>query len=245
MSICKMCLKDKPLVKAHIMPYSFFRYIKDSPDEALEMRSTNSPYKERSPKGIYDKTILCLDCEKIFGPYDDYAQKLLLPDFKKEGYVINEIGKRIGCILNDFDYTRIKLFFISVLWRASVSSRKEFGRVKTGPFESCLKQMIQKGKPEYEDDFSIILYRFDDYVGKKIFLDPHMSRIDGINFCQLYLGAGYKVLMKVDKRPIKDIGLMANLVLHPSRPLSIVINKNFLASKEFSVMAKIVRDTKK
>ena len=108
--ICKMCLKDKKLINAHIIPESFWRYMK--PDERpFEIRSSNKgEYKERSHIGIYDKTILCGNCEQLFQIYDDYAQFILLPDPKKEDYISGPSGKIEGYKIENINYSNLKLF---------------------------------------------------------------------------------------------------------------------------------------
>ena len=47
----------------------------------------------------------------------------------------------------DFDYARLKLFFISVLWRAHLSQDQFFDAVDLGPWQSTARQMIWEGDP--------------------------------------------------------------------------------------------------
>lgn len=235
-----MCLENKKGVKAHIIPESFYRYIKvDNP--FLEIRSSKKgKHKKRSYTGIYDNTILCADCEKLFQNFDNYAQSLLLPDFKKKDYILDSFGKERGCKLDNINYKYLKLFFVSVLWRASISNREEFSKVDVGPFEKILRKMIQQENPGDEDAFSITITRFNDYLGKKFLLNPHKTRFDGINYYIFYLGAGYKVYIKVDKRPLT--GVLSKLILKPSQPLDILIMDDFSKSKEIEVLKMIVKN---
>lgn len=238
--LCRMCSEDKKLIDAHIIPAGFYRYIKsDSP--FLEIRSSEKrEYKKRSYIGIYDNTILCSDCEKLFQKFDDYAQSILLSEPKEEDYILNPNGKREGCKLESINYKLLKLFFISVLWRASVSNRKEFSKVNVGPFEQVLKNMILELDPGDQDKFSITIMRFNDYLGKNFLLNPHRTRINGINYYIFYLGAGYKVYIKVDKRPLS--GVLAEIILKPNQPLYIPFKKNLSESKELEVLKNIVRN---
>lgn len=63
--ICKGCGSDKKLIKAHIIPESFFAGLK-TPGNHLLMVSDTLKYPKRAPLGPYDKEILCHDCEQVF-----------------------------------------------------------------------------------------------------------------------------------------------------------------------------------
>jgi hypothetical protein len=78
---CKLCGQDKKLVKAHVIPASFFRPLRSEKNSPLLITAGN--YVKRAPIGVYDKTILCEACEKQFGIWDDYAQSLLIQNFQK------------------------------------------------------------------------------------------------------------------------------------------------------------------
>jgi len=232
-----MCLEDKKLIDAHIIPKSFFKSIKID-NQPLEIHTNKKgEYTKRSHAGIYDKTILCGDCETLFQRYDDYAQSLLLPDAKEEDYILGPDGKRVGYILKNIDYCNLKLFFLSVLWRASVSTREEFSKIDVGPFEKALRLMMQSDDPGDENVFSVIVNRFDDYLGKKFLIDPHNERFDdGINFCRFYLGAGYRVFIKVDKRSLPESNIFRFFILKTNQPLCVTINDLRTSEQELSVL---------
>lgn len=241
--ICKMCLKDKPLIKAHVIPAAFYRYMKKD-DRPLEIRSIEKGVpKRRSYTGIYDKNILCEDCERLFQKYDDYAQKLLLPDPKGADHIIGPDGQKEGYKVNNVNYHCLKLFFLSLLWRASASVREEFSKVNTGPFEEELRHRIRRDDPGNRDYFSVTILRFDHVLGKNFLLDPHKTRINSLNYYVFYLSAGYKAYIKVDKRPLT--GPLASIVLSPQKPLYIPFDKEFLKSKDFNILSKIVKNYQK
>lgn len=238
--ICKMCLEDRSLIKAHIIPASFYRYLKSDSRPLEILSSEKGKYKKRSRTGIYDNTILCEDCEKLFQKYDDYGQRILLPDPKEAEYVVNPKGEKEGYKLNNVNYDYLKLFFLSILWRASVSTIEAFSKIDVGPFEQELKKMIKKGNPGDQDTFSVTITRFNDYLGKNFLLNPHKTRIDGLNYYIFYLGAGYKIYIKVDKRPLS--GVLAAIILKPNQPFYIPFSKDFSKSKELDILKNIVRN---
>jgi hypothetical protein len=78
MPVCKLCQQEvTALVKAHVIPRSFFEI---DPRLAAPRLITNSKgiYPKKIPVGVYDRTIVCGECEKRFSDCDDYAARLLL-----------------------------------------------------------------------------------------------------------------------------------------------------------------------
>ena len=147
---CTFCLRDKKkLVKAHVIPRCFYEKMRISRNEPFQaLTNTAGRYPTKSRIGIYDPQILCDDCEKMFQKYDDYACRLLLSDFTESNFVLDPSGNKIGYWLNGIDYQKLKLFFLSVLWRASVSKREEFKRVRIGSFEAEIREMIKNSDPD-------------------------------------------------------------------------------------------------
>src|SRR6218665_2718976 len=123
--ICRYCHEEKKLCDAHIIPRSFLgkrRFLK---------LSTENRFIDRSPKGPYDRGILCADCDRKIGVYDGYAKELLLAR-------LSHFSLRNGLLCipqKEFDYLQLKKFFISVLWRASISKHEAFSIVSLGEYE--------------------------------------------------------------------------------------------------------------
>jgi hypothetical protein len=78
--------------------------------KAIVYSSLPKNYPKRSPKGIYDNTILCGNCERIFSPWDDYAQSLILRNIENNNYIIEDEIK-VCFVIEDFDYLKLKLFY--------------------------------------------------------------------------------------------------------------------------------------
>lgn len=131
-------------------------------------------------------------------PWDDYGQQVLIHGFS-EAVKTTYGGKTIAWRIEKAEYRRLKLFFMSVLWRASISQQTFYKRISLGPFEDRLRGMILNEDLGDSQDFSIVLARFED-VEIRAMLDPHPEKFDGINYCRFYL-PGFIVYIKVDKRP--------------------------------------------
>jgi hypothetical protein len=147
--------------------------------------------------GVYDSKILCKDCDGKIGIYDNYAVDVSRR-FPKE---------HIACGDGTFemvnvDGDKLAKFILSVLWRASISSRPEFRAVRLGVYESKACEVIfgiapLSSMPEYE----LLLGR---YTSTKInparnYTAPSIFKIAGLNGWGFALG-GFRVMAKIDSR---------------------------------------------
>lgn len=243
---CKLCGREKKLINSHIIPKSFFMtlYPKNN-RESLVLIDEEKMTTKRRPVGVYDKNILCGSCDNLIGFYDSYAKDLLLdsklkfyPNIKKTAY-----------LLKDIDYIKLKLFFISLLWRASISGMPEFSKIDTGPFEKKLKNMILRKDPGSENEFSVVIGKFDSKIkkikkiSKKIIQTPYRDRIDNekglINCCIFYLSRGYKVFIKVDRRDLS--GSLKKIILKNNGNLIILRFNNYEKSEELLAASRTIK----
>ena len=234
---CKLCGLNNKLIKAHIIPASFFRPLRSGQKPPLLIRAGD--YVKRAPTGVYDKTILCENCEPKFGIWDDYAQNLLIQNFQN-ARIVERDGDVYGYVFDGFDYDKLKLFFISILWRASISSLKFYNGVELNVFEDVAKDHIKNNNPGTIDDFSVMLAHFDELDGQRSILNPQRTRIGNINFYLFYL-TGFVAYIKVDKRNIS--GNQRKFILSPGRELPIV-RRPFEPSWERRLLSKVSKSTK-
>jgi len=230
-----LCQTEQPLIKAHVIPAGFFRSIED-PSETLELH-TNTPgtYPKRAPIGVYDKSILCRACDNVFSPWEKHAQDVLLRDFAEEAAIYHG-HEKAAWVIDKFDYSRLKLFFVSLLWRASISTQPFYRRISTGPFESELRAMILAGAPGAPETFAVSLARFEEPAYSAM-LDPHRERYDGVNYCRFYL-AGFVIYIKVDQRPPPEV--FAAFTLGPKAPIT-VLRRDPHTGKDAVVMRDLAR----
>ncbi len=237
--ICKGCNKDKKLIKAHVIPEAFWIGLREGNTPPKLITNRKGVYPKRLQIGVYDKNILCLDCEQKFQRIDDYAQKLLLKEVDKQEK-ISDKREIAGYKIPNFDYHLLKLFFISILWRASVSKRSFYSRVNIGPFERRAKQIIWENSTIESEEFSSILAKFtNEDLGLSVF-DPIRERIERVNYYRFYF-FGYILYIKVDKRPTPDF--FKPLVIQEGSPLMIV-GRDINKSKEYPLMLDVVKNSK-
>ncbi|MDY0008180.1 MAG: hypothetical protein RBS08_00605 [Bdellovibrionales bacterium] len=151
--LCLYCNETKKLCDAHIVPRGF---LGDVVDKAYLEISSEDDRKKRSRIGPYDRGILCADCDRKIGVYDEYAKRFLVNEIDAYRQGINPLYVIPADTLN---YEFFKKFFISLLWRASVSSHPIFQHVSLGAYEAIAIKMI-KGELDLDDKkFSVLVFK--------------------------------------------------------------------------------------
>lgn len=236
--LCRCCGELKPLVKAHAIPRAFFDIPQQEPENYLKLVSNKEGvFPKRSPIGVYDADILCLDCEATFSDVDSYAAHLLLrsPDSFKP---IPSADEPEGFEVHNYDYSRLKRFFMAVLWRAAVSDHVFYSKVDIGTHASRLLEMLRASDPGSPDDFASVLWVYDAHPISTIIFDPYWERYEGVN-CYRFKLHRYLFWIKVDKRPfpsrIRDVQLS-------EAPPFLVLHRKFLESRDHRLARKLVKD---
>ena len=216
---CKLCQHDSQIVRAHVIPRSFYEI--NSLGHPQIVSTTDRVFPKRAPIGIYDTHLVCEKCEQMFAPFDDYAQLLLLAQ-RATAMPLFYDGKPIAYVYEAYNYTKLKLFFLSLLWRISQSSHDFFKHFTLGKHEAAVRTAILSSDPGPPEFYAVILAKFPTPLGN---LDPRQIHLLEVNFCSIYL-AEYVAYIKVDRRatpePLRDfvLGREARLVLlarDPSR----------------------------
>jgi hypothetical protein len=243
MAPCRLCGQERPLVKAHAVPEAFFRAISRSDASGAPIIVSNKPLEptKRTPIGVYDTRILCAECEKRFGHWDDYAASVLINELDSGMQALSAGGEVLAFHRSSVDYARLKLFFIALLWRASVSTMPFYRNVRLGPYEERARQMILSGQPGEVNEFGVVMARriasphMEAYANSMI--SPFREKLDGVNFVRLYLGRVVSYV-KVDRRPMQSP--FDEVVLRPGRPL-VMLAQEFDQGRDLDAMRKIVR----
>ncbi|MBI2596359.1 hypothetical protein HYW46_06520 [Candidatus Daviesbacteria bacterium] len=254
MKTCKFC-KEKvvKLANAHVLPRAYFEYsrrkAKMTKTQSMKL-ITNT--KDQFPIGKvrigwYDSDLVCAECENRFAPYDNYSPRLLLQNEDHHRQIIVN-GDLKGWEIAQFDYEKLKLFVISVLWRAGASQLPQFGKINLSQEElERARQNILNNDSGGDNNFSFIIARFPDDIGQSFMADPHpeydTDMFAGLNAYRFYIGAGYIVYIKVGTKLFPEPG--RSFVVSKETPLRILTRDNFLQSKEADSMRKVMEDADK
>lgn len=138
---CRLCQEDTDLMRSHIIPEFMYKSLYDEKNRFHVL--TNHPRKRKliEQKGIREK-LLCQNCKTHISQWERYASLV----FSGRANVVSKNeGKLIH--ISGIKYTPFKLFALSVLWRAGVSSLKDFEQVSLGPHAEKIRMMLQDGNP--------------------------------------------------------------------------------------------------
>ena len=234
--VCKLCGQEKKLVVAHIIPRSFYDPLREGGQIPVIITDQPGVYIQKSRTGVYDREILCGACERKLSAWDDYAYKFLMGNVSDHAYIMHR-DKRVAYNLGRCDYNKLKLFFMSVLWRAGASKQPFFKNVQLGPYNEDLRARILAADPGRVEDYAVALSRFDAPPPNVGMLNPCRNEYGGVNHYQLYLG-GYMAIVKVTNK--KPPEFFECLYIAPGTDV-IVLILEFETSKEFQVMANVVK----
>jgi hypothetical protein len=146
MRICKLCQNNSKLQKSHIIPRSILKDVKNGEAQLYVLsQKSKTFYGNVDPKEL----LLCRKCEQFLSSeYENYGTQLLKKHknvVKKDGYI--EFKK--------FNYEKWYLYYLSILWRASISSLNDFEQVELGGFELVMRHCIEHKSLSISQSISI------------------------------------------------------------------------------------------
>ncbi|MFT6908212.1 MAG: hypothetical protein ACJAS1_004906 [Oleiphilaceae bacterium] len=170
---CKLCKKEKDLMKSHIIPEFIYKSLYDEKHRFHEISADKNKKNGLLQKGVREH-LLCNDCEHHFSKYETYASLVLNGGYSLK--VRNE-GRLIH--LEGVEYSKFKLFALSILWRAGVSNLGLFSQVKLGLHEEILRKMLLNNDPGEEHIYPFILSPIvqENSVQEALIVQPTWTRL--------------------------------------------------------------------
>lgn len=196
---CKFCRSTTDLIKAHILPRQYFHRIKGSQKHLICYKVGSDEKSEYMQAGIWDDNILCGKCDGIFGVWDDYSYKILSSSFAPSQLAFDNLAVTIGAV----DFDKFKLFCLSLLWRVSITTQPAFARVRLGPHQKAVYDLLVNRDPDDSGIYAPVLIRYQPKDFGGIFWNAQDLRMGKIN-CYFFYIPPFKLLIKVDKRPFED-----------------------------------------
>lgn len=145
-----------------------YKHCYDEHHQYIEFNDQDGKYNKRKSSGIYEH-LLCRDCEDIIKKYEDYAKYIIYD--KAKPY----IHKHRSCYTNkNYNYNFFKLFVLSLLWRASISSMPGYKYASLGKYEEELRLILLNETETPVNVFPCLIYQ--TYIGE----DPADATFMGI-----------------------------------------------------------------
>ncbi len=226
MKICKLCQSGQKLLKkSHIIPEFLYKSLYDKNHRLVKFdaveRSIGIENISNPPKGEYEGGLLCQKCDSnIIGKYESNISKLLSTSKSNKlkcKKIINDTSVEFTHIEN-VNYTDLKLFLLSILWRASISKRASFKEVDLGPYEEKIRIQLFEGMPSGDMQIPIVVFswRNDSNATTDIIAQPRRHKKWGTSFGTYYsiILIGYIVVYFVS----------ANII--PKELISMRLNSN-------------------
>lgn len=169
---CRLCLQKRDLCKSHIYPEFMYAHCYDHHHSYIEFNAGEGKYNKKRRKGLYER-LLCKKCEEIIQRYEDYGKQILYIEAKPEMDATKKPYTK-EC----YDYRLFKLFVLSLLWRASVSTQDSFKLVSLGKYEVELREALLKGLELEVDNYPICMYQthIDGKPSNGVFMEMHPSK---------------------------------------------------------------------
>lgn len=179
---CRLCGTHKPLRNSHIIPEFIYQPMYDEKHRFFELHKRRALGAKRFQKGLRER-ILCDDCEHLLSRWEKYAAHVMSG---KSSVTLRPSHERVW--ISGIDYTQFKLFLLSILWRASVTSQEFFKLVSLGYHENIIKNMLLEERPGRPEEYGCILI-FNRLQGEDItdtMFNPEPLRWMGRRFSKLY-----------------------------------------------------------
>jgi len=183
--ICALCLTSTKLCNSHIIPEFFYKPIYGDKHEFFGISTIPNQRTIKLQKGLRE-FLLCNKCEIQLSKYEDYAKRVI---YDNTG-IRNEFKDHIE--ISNLDYKKFKLFQLSIIWRASVTSRAEFKDVNLGVHSEKIRVMLnneEAGEPNDYGCFLIISPKLiNEYNFDKLISPPDKVRYGSHRMYRFFFG---------------------------------------------------------
>jgi len=216
MPICRLCLQDRPLVEGHVLSEFLYDDLYDPErHKFLELHTDERKRNVRRSKGLYE-CLMCDGCDnRIISRYETYASQVL-----NGGVEIVTRDEPDRLVVTQLDYTKFKLFQVSLLWRSVVSTRDEFQTaiVQTRHAERMRQMLLHEdpGEP-HEYGCLVMIPQIQNDLRRRLIMPPDPIKVGGHQCFRLLAGGLwwlYMVSSHTHAFELRDYFLAKNGTLH-------------------------------
>lgn len=185
MTTCALCERRRPLCESHIVPEFMYRPGYDEKRRTMSLDSETG-HRRLVQRG-YSEQLLCDDCEGYLNTmyehpvYRAWYGRKLLPEAPPEGP---------WTVLSGLNYAVVKLFHLSVLWRAGVASGEAFATVELGSHGETIRRMLLRDEPGDPAEYPImgVALTMDDGLAHGMVMSPAVREYRGKQIYSMIYG---------------------------------------------------------
>lgn len=156
--ICRLCLKRGELCDSHALPNSVFKYIfRKSQGKAIVLTGDSNTAIQNSSDS-WSQSLLCYACEgKLNKNFDQYGISVFRGN-QGQTKIQDE-----GIAFRNIDKVRLKGFFLSLLWRISISQHANYSNINL-PYalEEELREALMEERKFRGSLSTVAIYRLRD-----------------------------------------------------------------------------------
>jgi len=178
-------------IEAHLIPKAFVAEVKSEKGEQHLILHDGVDGRTVSNTGVYDRAMLCGDCDSHLGGHEGYAIELLRKarNYKAEARAIVSI--------DPIDGNRLVRFAAGIAWKYAVTSRP--GRIDIGPYTGILGDVALRDT-SIPPSIDVAMMRIVELDGDVYFYrTPMPDRKEGVNVVRFTVGS-FLFFLKIDQR---------------------------------------------
>lgn len=180
---CELCGLEGELCESHALPHSQFNYVlRKSAGKAIAITDDDATPVQYS-SDTWGAHLLCIACEgKLNREYDRYGLGVF------RGHLATVCRDSTSITFLNIDRRRLRMFFLSVLWRISISSHASYSNVDL-PYrwEDSLREALVQSRRIPDSRFTVRVHRLHDSTGTRGFTSSNLR-----NFIMAPFGRQYE-----------------------------------------------------
>lgn len=165
---CKLCQTTQKLCQSHIIPEFMYKPVYSENHKIKCIRPDGNAGTLQ--KGLRED-LLCSNCESKISKYERHANEILRSIIE---------NNHSGDVLRiNADYRKFKLFLLSILWKAGVTTVPTFA-IELGSHEEKIRAMLINENPGDEDEYPCLTFFFKDETNlTRSIHQPEEIRLEG------------------------------------------------------------------
>lgn len=178
--VCKLCGNTEVLRESHILPKHAYKQAilhNAHPRTKIVQALPGGTEVDDKRQDGFKEHLLCDTCEGKLSKWETYACRKL---FNRPLPSASIISGKIE--LTGIEYQPIKLYLLSLLWRAGVANSNFFKCVKLGPHADRLRKMLLAEDPGDPRDYGCLLMKLEqwkEFPVEGVVFEPFCFRSDG------------------------------------------------------------------